>query len=150
MNAKTASRRLVPLSDTAIAWLAPHRKAEGDVAYFSEENKFCGALVADVAAAREEEVLRAEENGEMALANELRRRKPFVWKRNGLRHSFCSYRLALTHDAAKVALEAGNSPTMVFRHYRELVTEDEANAWFSVGPVEESNVLPMPAEAAVL
>ena len=26
---------------------------------------------------------------------------------------------------AEVALEAGNSPTMIFRHYRELATENE-------------------------
>ena len=42
------------------------------------------------------------------------------WKANGLRHSFISYRLAMTQDVAQVALEAGNSATMIFRHYREL------------------------------
>jgi hypothetical protein len=31
------------------------------------------------------------------------------WKKNALRHSFCSYRLAVIEDAAKVAYEAGNS-----------------------------------------
>ena len=57
-----------------------------------------------------------------------------AWVKNGLRHSFCSYRLAQTSDAAKVALEAGNSPTMIFRHYRELVTPDQAQEWFSIRP----------------
>ena len=37
------------------------------------------------------------------------------WKANALRHSFISYRLAQTKDMAAVALEAGNSPTMIFR-----------------------------------
>jgi hypothetical protein len=32
------------------------------------------------------------------------------WQHNTLRHSFCSYRLALVKSAAKVALEAGNPP----------------------------------------
>jgi hypothetical protein len=54
--------------------------------------------------------------------------------KNGLRHSFCSYRLAQTNNAAQVALEAGNSPTMIFRHYRELVTPAQAEAWFSIRP----------------
>ncbi|MBM3841533.1 MAG: hypothetical protein FJ398_27040 [Verrucomicrobia bacterium] len=132
VNAKTAARRLVPLCDAAIAWLAPYTQPEGRLAYFSEENKFYEAIVSAVNRARKK------------AGN----KTAFKWKRNGLRHSFCSYRLALTHDAAKTALEAGNSPTMIFRHYRELVTEDEARAWFSVTPATEAtNVLPLSAAA---
>lgn len=37
-------------------------------------------------------------------------------------------------SAAQVALEAGNSPQMIFEHYRELVTEKEAKAWFAITP----------------
>jgi len=33
-----------------------------------------------------------------------------------------------------VALEAGNSPQMVFRHYRELVKPAAARAWFAIRP----------------
>ena len=51
---------------------------------------------------------------------------------NGFRHSFCTYRLADTQNAAQVALEAGNSPTMLFKHYRELATKEDATSWFSV------------------
>jgi hypothetical protein len=53
---------------------------------------------------------------------------------NGLRHSFCSYRLAVTKSAAQVALEAGNSPKMLFENYRELVTEEDALAYFGILP----------------
>jgi hypothetical protein len=56
------------------------------------------------------------------------------WVRNGLRHSFCSYRLAVTHDPARVATEAGNSPNMIHRHYKALVTEKEGHEWFSIVP----------------
>ncbi len=58
----------------------------------------------------------------------------FVWKPNALRHSYASYRLAEIKDAARVALEMGNSPSMLFRNYRELVTEEQAKQWFSVMP----------------
>jgi hypothetical protein len=61
--------------------------------------------------------------------------KKFVWKHNALRHSFCSYRLAAIKNAAQVALEAGNSPQMIFKHYRQLVTEAEANQWFAIRPI---------------
>jgi hypothetical protein len=59
-----------------------------------------------------------------------------TWKANALRHSFISYRLAQTKDMAAVALEAGNSPTMIFRHYRELATEEEAADWFGILPAK--------------
>jgi len=45
----------------------------------------------------------------------------FTWKRNAMRHSYISYRVAETQKVAQVALEAGNSPQMIFQHYRELV-----------------------------
>jgi len=51
---------------------------------------------------------------------------PFLWKHNALRHSFNSYRVAETQDVAKVSLEAGNSPQMISKHYRELVRPADA------------------------
>jgi hypothetical protein len=42
--------------------------------------------------------------------------------------------VAESKDAAAVALEAGNSPKMIFEHYRELVTPEEAKEWFGILP----------------
>ena len=42
--------------------------------------------------------------------------------------------MAETQDVAKVSLEAGNSPQMIFQHYRELVRPDAAKAWFAIMP----------------
>ena len=58
----------------------------------------------------------------------------FAWKHNALRHSFISYRVADIQNVAQVALEAGNSPQMIFKHYRELVRPEAAKAWFSIKP----------------
>ena len=58
------------------------------------------------------------------------------WRQNGLRHSYISYRVAQTGDVARTALEAGNTPKMIFRHYREVVDEESAIAWFSIMPPE--------------
>jgi hypothetical protein len=69
--------------------------------------------------------------------------KAFAWKHNALRHSFISYRVAETQDVAKVSLEAGNSPQMIFQHYRELVTEKSAKEWFSIVPGGEGKVIEM-------
>jgi hypothetical protein len=45
-----------------------------------------------------------------------------------------------------VALEAGNSPAMVFNHYRQLVTDKEAAYWFSIAPKEPVKPLILLAE----
>jgi len=60
--------------------------------------------------------------------------EPFAWKHNALRHSFISYRVAQVQDVAKVSLEAGNSPRMVFSNYRELVRAADAEKWFAITP----------------
>ena len=59
------------------------------------------------------------------------------WKKNALRHSFISYRVAQIQNVAQVALEAGNSPQMIFKHYRELVRPKEAEAWFNIVPEKQ-------------
>jgi integrase len=104
-KAKTRQRRLVPISDNLKLWLTPCKQACGSV---------CLHQRPQLAAARLCE--------------------GFAWQDNGLRHSFISYRLAILHDTARVALEAGNSPEVIFGHYRELVTPETAKAWFAVQP----------------
>jgi hypothetical protein len=42
--------------------------------------------------------------------------------------------VAKNKNVNEVAMEAGNSPDMIFKHYRELVTEKAADAWFGVTP----------------
>ena len=100
-KAKTASRRTVPISDNCAAWLAPFAKESGPVCPFERPDKQCFYYVGPAAKVE--------------------------WKRNGLRHSFISYRLAQIKNVHQVSLEAGNSPQMVFAHYRQLVTETQAS-----------------------
>jgi len=69
------------------------------------------------------------------------------WKHNGLRHSFISYQLAQIKNVHQVSLEAGNNPTMVSKHYRQLVSETQASEWFGIVPPKNwKNIAPMPAE----
>jgi hypothetical protein len=64
----------------------------------------------------------------------LARRLGIKWPHNVLRHSFISYRIAKVKTANEVALEAGNSPMVIFKNYRELATEEQADAWFAIRP----------------
>ncbi len=115
-KAKTGSRRVVPLPDAATRWLVSHEKQQGQLACYSGGNRFSERIVESVNQARE--------------ANAT----PFKWKKNALRHSFCSYRLAVLKNSAQVAYEAGNSSAMIFKHYHELVAPEDAKKWFSTVP----------------
>jgi integrase len=123
-KAKTASRRTVPISDSCASWLAPFAKESGPVCPFERPDKQCFQYLGPAAKVE--------------------------WKHNGLRHSFISYRLANIKNVHQVSLEAGNSPQMVFRHYRQLVTETQATEWFGIVPPKGwKNIAPMPAASAV-
>lgn len=53
---------------------------------------------------------------------------------NGFRHAFISHRVASTGNVAETALQAGNSPMIVHKHYRELVAKGDGAAWFALNP----------------
>ena len=128
-KAKTGSRRNAPLHPILAEWLMPYQKAEGFV---------CRCKKAEmVARAR---VIKAG----------------LKWKKNALRHSFDSYRLAELKDASKVSYEMGNSPRMVFKHYHELVAPKEAERFWSLTPAAAKATVdaaakptPMPTPAPV-
>jgi len=107
-NSKTAQRRLVPISPNLLEFLVAVRKEAGPVAPSCYHS--CAASL------------------RVALA-----KAGYDFPRNALRHSFASYHLALHHDAAKTALEIGHNTTdILFRHYRELVTPEDARDWFVI------------------
>lgn len=55
-------------------------------------------------------------------------------KRDETRHSFISYHVALHRSLGDAALEAGNSESMVRRHYLNLHTREEGEAFFAIIP----------------
>ena len=119
-KAKTGARRIVPILPGLRAVLASVERGEAAAKIFSQ---------------------RYETHLSRVLSDAFRAAK-IEPVRNGLRHSFCSYRLATTKDTPATALEAGNSPTIIFRHYRELATSKAAAAWFAVRPPKApSNIL---------
>ena len=99
----------MPLSANLKLWLAPRHQPAGKLVPFKDVSHQLSALAA------------AEGVG-------------LHWKRNGLRHSFISYRVAQVQNVALVALEAGNSPQIIFRNYRELVKPADAVNWFAIEP----------------
>ena len=104
--AKTRSRRIIPVPENLAAWLAPFPRS-GRVIPSGEILKETTALARSLG---------------------------LGWPRNVLRHSFITYRLASVKSADQVALEAGNSPVVVFKHYHELASEEDAKKWTSILP----------------
>jgi integrase len=107
-KSKTATRRLVTIQPNLRAWLAPYRTRIGRVCPLALQRKINDD--------RDRAGLRAG------------------WPQNALRHSFGSYHLAQFGDAAKLALEMGNSPATIFRHYRQLVKPQQAERYWSIVP----------------
>ena len=114
-NAKTASRRIVPILPNLATWLKDSVKKTGKIfphsrAYFHELQR------------------------EISNRTKTKDADAVPWRHNALRHSFISYRVAEVQNVAQVALEAGNSASMIFGHYRELVAGPDAQKWFSILP----------------
>jgi integrase len=108
---KTKQRRLVPLSANLIAWIKPHMKESG---------RICARWK------RAQALFQAfDRHG---------KRQGIDVGANKFRNSYISYRVAVTHDVAKVALESGNSPRVIQREYLELATEEDGKGWFAVMP----------------
>jgi len=66
---------------------------------------------------------------------------------NAFRHSFCTYRLALTGNPQQVAYEAGNSPALLRKHYAELTDKATAEAWFAIEPAASGGAAVIPISA---
>jgi integrase len=64
------------------------------------------------------------------------RRAGGLWVKNGLRHSFGSYRCAAVKSVGQVALEMGNSEAMVRKHYLEIQEAKAARDWFDCGSIQ--------------
>jgi integrase len=56
------------------------------------------------------------------------------WKRNAMRHSGVSYRVAREKDLAKIAWESGHSVQILKSTYLELVDAADAEKWFNICP----------------
>ncbi len=107
-TAKTGRQRYVPISDNLAAWLKPYRKRKGPVV-----TRPASALY--------------EETRALPL-------RGVVYRKNGLRHSYGSYRNAIIRNINQLAEEMGNSPAIARRNYEKPQPRSIADKWFSVVP----------------
>jgi integrase len=92
-KAKTRSRRLVPITENLALFLEDLSQSSGPV-WPHSVSTLCKAMT------------RAGKDSGVK------------WKHNALRHSFISYRVAKVKNVNEVVMEAGNSPDMISKQYR--------------------------------
>jgi len=124
---KTKRRRFPEISENAIAWLEAYRQRGGN----------CEGLIVNC---RESTLYtRRQQNQEAAGVTH--------WPNSTMRHSYCSYWLAMHKDINKLVLQSGHtSVDTMWRHYHRGTTEAEAKKfWAIMPPSAASNVVRMSA-----
>lgn len=109
--AKTGRKRKIAMNENLKEWLKPFRFKHGPIFATDPRKRIA----------------------------KIKRLTKLKWKRNGLRHSFGSYRMEQTKNEGLVALEMGNSPKIVKDHYFEIVDERAAHEYWSIKPPAADN-----------
>ena len=109
--AKTGRKRKITMNENLREWLAPYRLKSGPIFNKSPRKRIAKLVKAS----------------------------GVKWKRNGLRHSFGSYRMEQTKNEGQVALEMGNSPKVVKDHYFEIVDERAARDYRNLKPLPQDD-----------
>jgi integrase len=123
-KSKTRQRRHVPIAENLAAWIRPLAKLRGPVAPTALRKRF-DKCRRDAGFGTSRVVTRKGRKVGAKLGK---------WPQNAMRHSYGTYRLEQSHDAARVSLEMGNSPHMVFAHYRQLVKPKDAERYWKIAP----------------
>jgi integrase len=134
-KAKTDTRRIVPIKANLKAWLNECKKKAGAVCAFKNVVNQLMKLVAKI---------------NKAMPKKTPEKEKMRWKKNALRHSYISYRVADCADVARVADESGNSPAIIRSNYLKRVKPAQAKEWFNVMPASSEaveKVVQMPALA---
>ncbi len=118
-KSKTDVRRLIPIKPNLAAWLKDHHRKGGPVCPFKNVVNELMDLVVRI---------------NNALPKNTPAKERMAWKKNGLRHSYISYRVAECADVARVADESGNSPAVIKANYLRRVKPDAAAEWFAIRP----------------
>jgi len=114
-NAKTDTRRIVPLKANLKAFLLPLAKKSGKVVSLVNTTKQLLKTATDTA----------------DVKNEI---EALEWKHNALRHTYISARVAESGDVPRVADEAGNSPQVIRTNYLKRMRPAAAAEWFAIAP----------------
>lgn len=129
--AKMRKRRVVEISKNAAELLAPHALRQTPIHGLNWRRDF-------------DAVKRRAGYGGRAGGSETV--KP--WGPDIMRHTGVSHHFAFHKHEGKTAEWAGNSPDMIHRHYKGLVTDSEAAAFWKIGTAAAGRIVKLTAAAA--
>jgi len=109
--AKKRSQRKIEMLPALLAWLEPCKEQLESSVSIVNQDKFRN---------NKELLLEAAEIEE--------------WPSNGLRHSFASYHFAMFRNSDETSHQMGNSPDMVHKHYKALVSKADAEKFWALRP----------------
>jgi integrase len=124
---RSAARRIIPMSANLLAWLEPFRMRTGPISPRRSDAKLSALITSLI--------------GEINVREKRAHRPPLSRPRNGLRHSFGTYRLPVLNDTAALALEMNNSPREIIESYRELALPRDVEAWWQIAPVAPAEII---------
>lgn len=119
-HAKTRQRRIVTVADNLEKWIARYPGKGGITSRH------------DNAWHRDLQTLGESVTARRQLAD--KSAPVFSLPPNAARHCFCSYHYELYRNENLTAAEAGNTPAVIFRNYRSLVTPVDAVAYWQIVP----------------
>ena len=133
--AKTRQRRIVTLSENAVAWLLPLSPKRTKFTPGSFKRHFGRVKKA------------AGFNGKAGETEDGKKLRP--WIQDYMRHTAVSMYLAKHKHEGEAATWAGNSPNVIHRHYKGLVKEADATEFRSLTPeAVKSEIVTFPAKVA--
>jgi integrase len=113
--AKTQRRRFVDISENAIAWIDAYQNGGGVTG-----GKITPLVKSTLTKRRRELQTKA------GITR---------WIQQGMRHSYCSYWLAMHQDVNKLVLQSGHTDAdTMWRHYHRGVTKAEAEKFWAITP----------------
>ena len=125
---KTNQSRLAPLMPNLAQWLAPYKEMKGNI-LISMQTRYPTNMISPWLASQDNPKL------------------PSKWIDNGMRHTFASYHLAYTQNAAQTALACGHSPGILLGTYKTITVNGEslntevAKKYFEIRPKVVDNVI---------
>ena len=117
-SAKNSRGRHVDIPDNAIEWLTQFKDESGLISKFQTKTTFD------------------------KVARKVREAAGVTKYRNGFRKTFISCHYEKYEDINNTAKQAGNSVKVIETHYKQLVTNEDAVAYFNIRPDAKSGVIP--------
>lgn len=105
---KVRHRRIVPISENAIAWLKLCKQGPDTIG--SKRGKWMRAMT---------------------------RKTGLKWHSDILRHTCASYMVARDENTSRISRWLGNSETILLNHYCELVSAEDSVAFWNILPLDE-------------